>query len=80
MPTQNITIDNIFDGIAPTQYFASKGSYNSAIGVDPDFPISSSDIKKAGFLVPTAYTDFSGANLTVLLASAISMFKILIIR
>jgi len=61
---KTITIKSIWDGHSPSQYYGKEGSYNSSLAIDPDFPISSSDVKASGFLVPTAYSDFTGSNLT----------------
>lgn len=58
-----IVISSIFDGISPTQFFGSRNSYDSSIAIDPDAPISSSDVKTSGAIVPVAYTDFSSTAL-----------------
>jgi len=60
---KTITIESILGGFTQTQYFGSSDGYNSAIGVDPDYPIGS-DVKTSGMLVPTRYEKFSGANIT----------------
>lgn len=59
-----LMINQIFRGIAPSQYFGVEGTYLSSIAVDPDFPISSSDVKTSGFCVPVGYAKFSGSNIT----------------
>jgi len=62
---QRITIDSVFGGLATTQYAAAKGQYLNGIAIDPDFPISDSsgDFRVSGAIRPTAYEDFSGANI-----------------
>lgn len=55
---KNLYINQIFRGIAPSQYFGVDGTYNSASAIDPDLPISSSDIKTSGFPVPVGSTQF----------------------
>ena len=59
-----ITIDSVFSGISPTQYFGSKGSYHAGIGIDPDMPISDSDKRLSGYIRPTAMEKFSGSTVT----------------
>ena len=63
MSLKTVTISSILDGISATQYQGSKGSYDSAIAVDPDFPIGS-NIKTSGALVPIAYEKFSAGSIT----------------
>lgn len=59
-----LRIDSIFEGEAPSQYFGQQGTFIAATSIDPDFPISSSDIKPSGFAVPIAYSKLSGSNVT----------------
>lgn len=61
---QKITINSIFQGQAPSQYFGQDGSFIASIAVDPDYPISSSSIKTSGFAIPIGHAKFSGANVT----------------
>lgn len=61
MSKQQIKINSIFNGIAASQYFAAADQYNSALGIEPDHPVGS-QIKTGGVITPTAYSDFSGAN------------------
>jgi hypothetical protein len=62
MAKRTLTIPAIFSGASPSQYFSQDDQFNSSIAVDPDYPISSSDVKASGFAVPIGYTDFSGSN------------------
>lgn len=64
MSQLDLKIDSVFGGQAPAQYFGQEGSYLSSIAIDPDYPISSSDIKTSGFAVPIGYADFSSTELT----------------
>ena len=60
-----ITIDNVIGGISPSLYRGKAGQFNTSIGIDPDKPQQSgSTIKTSGVLMPSAYTDFTGAALT----------------
>jgi hypothetical protein len=61
MPKISIKLENILGGIAPTQYFGPKGSFNSSIAIDPDLPVGSGP-KTSGMIVPVGYAKFSGAN------------------
>lgn len=63
MAVQTIKIQSILNGFSPTQYLGSEGSYNSAVGIDPDFAVGS-DVKTSGLIVPVAYEKFSGTELT----------------
>jgi hypothetical protein len=58
MSNFRVAIENIFDGISSTRYFGAKSSYDSSIGVDPDYPIEG-QIKTSGMLCPTPYAKFS---------------------
>jgi len=66
MARRIITIDNILNGISPGFYFGQDGTYHTAIGINPDFPIDDSDsstgIKTAGIIRPTALEKFSGGT------------------
>ena len=67
MAKQTIKIESILGGIQPSLYFSAKDQYLDAVAVDPDLPVGDSDIsaiKTSGVLIPTAYEDFTGANLT----------------
>lgn len=59
-----LRINSIFEGKQPSQYFGKDGTYLSSIAIDPDYPISSSDVEPSGFAVPIGYSVFSGANVT----------------
>lgn len=62
----SVTINSAFGGIAPSQYYIQEGQYLAGIGIDPQWPISDSvgDRFISGSLRPTAYAEFSGANIT----------------
>lgn len=59
MAKKTITIDQIFRGWSATQYFGSEGTYNSSIAIDPDLPISQSDIRTSGYAVPVGSSNLS---------------------
>lgn len=61
---QELQIENILEGWSTTDYFSSKGQYNSSLGIDPDYPATSSATKTSGVLVPTRYEKFSGTEFT----------------
>jgi len=63
MALEKLTIENILEGWSTTDYFSSKGQYNSSLGVDPDLPATSSATKTSGVLVPTRYEKFSGTEI-----------------
>lgn len=54
-----IKIDNILGGISPAQYIAGANQYDSAIGIDPDMPLTDSSVKTSGLIRPTAMSKFS---------------------
>lgn len=56
-------ISSILGGRSPSTYYGGEGQFDASIAIDPDFPISSSNVRTSGYAVPVAYTDFSGANL-----------------
>lgn len=60
----NLRIDSILEGQAPSQYFGQQGTFIASLAIDPDYPISSSDLKTSGFAVPISYAKFSGSNVT----------------
>lgn len=64
MPIQPFSVDSVLGGLSPTQYQVVDGQYLGALGVDPDYPITSSDVRTSGSLVPTVYEKFSGSNIT----------------
>jgi len=59
---KSITIESILSGHSASQYFSVEGSYNSSIGIDPDYPIDA-QVKTSGMIVPTVYAKLSGANI-----------------
>ena len=61
---KNLYINQIFRGIAPSQYFGEEGTYNSATGIDPDLPIVSTDVRTSGFPVPVGSSTFSVSHIT----------------
>lgn len=59
------------NGISPLQYFSPISrvgkpvpSYHAGIGIDPDMPVTDSDIRLSGFIRPTAMEKFSGSTIT----------------
>lgn len=60
MPRQRFQITSVLDGISPTHYFGSDSSYNFALGVDPDYPVSVGNVRTSGLVMPTRYEKFSG--------------------
>lgn len=61
---KTITIESVLGGISPSQYFGSKGQYMAGIGIDPDLPISDSDVRLSGYIRPSAMEKFSGSTIT----------------
>ena len=59
---KTLYINQIFKGIAASQYFGLEGTYNSSTAIDPDLPIVSTDIRTSGFPVPVGSAVFSGGN------------------
>lgn len=57
-----IRINSIFDGQSPARYYGKEGTYLNSIAIDPDYPISSSDIEPSGFAVPIGYSVFSSGT------------------
>lgn len=64
MPQAIVKVNSILGGISPSQYFTMEGQYLSGVGVDPDLPLTSSDVRTSGVLIPTVYEKFSGSNVT----------------
>lgn len=60
----NLVINSIWKGHSASQYFGAEGTYNASTAIDPDFPISSSDIRTSGFAVPIGSAVFSSTNVT----------------
>lgn len=60
---QEITINSALGGLSQAQYFGTEDAYNSAIGVDLDFPVGTG-IRTSGQLIPTVYEKLSGANIS----------------
>lgn len=59
-----VKIDNILGGISPTQYYGGASQYDSAIGIDPDMPVTDSTVRTSGLIRPTALEKFSGSNVS----------------
>ena len=57
-----VTINQIFGGLASTEYLGEDGSFVAATAIDPDYPAVSSRVKSSGLLVPIGYADFSSTN------------------
>ena len=60
---QTLRISSILGGWSPSAYFSREGDYLASIAIDPDIPISTSDTRTSGAIVPTRYEDFTGANI-----------------
>lgn len=61
---KTLYVNQIFKGIAPSQYFGVEGSYNSASAIDPDLPIVSTDVRTSGFPVPVGSEALTTTNVT----------------
>jgi len=75
MALKTITINSILAGVSPSRYFGPEGSFDQSLGIDPDFPITSSAIRTSGFAVPIAMAAFSGANVTSHIVSIVTTPK-----
>lgn len=66
MAKLTLTINSIFEGLTPSAMFGAKDQYQTAIGIDPDMPLTdqSTDVKTGGAIRPVNYAAFSGANVT----------------
>lgn len=62
MAVKEVRFNSILGGISPSQYVMQDGQYLASLGIDPDLPLSSSDIRTSGAVVPSIYTKFSGSN------------------
>ena len=62
--TETIFINSVFGGLQSSRFFAGEGQYAAGIGFDPFMALSDAvgDRLASGVLRPTAYEDFSGAN------------------
>lgn len=62
MAKLQIKINTIFDGFQPSALFGQDDEYLSAIGIDPDMPITdaATDVKTGGVIRPVQYGTFSG--------------------
>lgn len=65
MARQTIKIESILNGWSTTQYAGSKGSFNSSIAIDPDFPLrtSASHVRTSGMIIPVVYENFSATEI-----------------
>lgn len=61
---RTLYVNQIFKGIAPSQYFGEEGTYNSAVAIDPDLPIISTEVKTSGFPIPVGTTLMTTTNVT----------------
>ena len=61
---QTITIDSIFEGFMPSKMFGASNEYLSAIGIDPDMPVTdaAADVQTGGFIRPVNYAVFSSTE------------------
>lgn len=64
MAKEVIQIGSILGGISPSLYFADPSQYSSSIGIDPDFPVTDTDIRTSALIRPTAMAKFSGSTVT----------------
>lgn len=64
MAKQTFTINSIWEGVAPSQYFARQGNYLAGIGIDPDLPQSDAvgSRQTSGLLRPSGYASFDSGN------------------
>lgn len=58
-----LKVSSVLGGISSSQYIYAQGQYNSAIGIDPDYPVGTG-IKTSAAIVPTRYEKFSGSNIS----------------
>lgn len=63
MPSVTLQIKSVLGGISSSRYVYGDGQYESAVAVDPDFPIGTG-VKTSAAIVPTVYEEFSGANIS----------------
>src|SRR3990167_8667081 len=61
---QTFTINNIWGGVSPSQYFGREGNYLAGIGIDPDLPQSDAvgSRQTSGLLRPSGYASFDSGN------------------
>lgn len=57
-----ITISNVLGGWSISDYLTSPGEFLSSIGIDPDLPATDGGNKPSGYIRPSAFAKFSGAN------------------
>jgi len=62
----NLKIRSIWGGHSPSPYFTGEGQYFQSVGIDPDLPITDAvgDRLASGAIRPSAYADFTGANVS----------------
>lgn len=65
MSRRTITVQSIFEGLAPSKNFGSTNEYFQGIGIDPDMPITdaSTDLQPSGFIRPVNYAAFSSTEI-----------------
>ena len=63
---QTFTINNIWGGVSPSQYFGREGNYLAGIGIDPDLPQSDAvgSRQTSGLLRPSGYASFDSGQVT----------------
>lgn len=61
-----VQITGVTGGLSSSPYLFSKGQFLNAVGIDPDTALTddANDFLASGVLRPTAFADFSGANVT----------------
>ena len=64
MTKQVFSVQSIFEGIAPSQYFARPGNYLAGVGIDPDLPMNDAvgNRQTSGLLRPSGYASFDSGN------------------
>ena len=64
MSKQQLKINSIFGGKAPSRYFGAEDTFDESIAIDPDFPIVGSAIRTSGFAVPIGMAAMTSTNVT----------------
>lgn len=64
MALKTFSINSVWDGVGPGQYFSRPGNYLASIGMDPDLPVSDAvgDRQTSGLLRPSGYASFDSGN------------------
>ena len=62
MSIREVKVNSILAGMSPATYYANEGQFEASIAIDPDYPISSSNVRTSGFAVPIGHTKFSSTE------------------